>query len=364
MKILIIEDDAVIREEVTDWLRFEGYEVLSADNGRAGLRQALAAPPDVIVSDIAMPEMDGYAVLTALQQHPQMAAIPFIFLTARADKAFMRHGMALGADDYLTKPFTRAELLSAIHARVARHTALTAGVRQEIDALKSHLARRVSAALNTPLASLVFVRGIIERQMGQADEAQLADLLATLRAGTDQLEHLVRGMTYQTQIESGELSAAQLQSTARPLPLWQLLPPVIDQARRYARHHPDAPIDRRDCPMEAVVWGSLEPLKYALAEMVAGALDAAGTGAGLVLRCRVAGAQVQFYLGAVTAPDGPPATPPPDDFVPGWQTACRLLLLHGGRLPAALARGITLPIHLALPAQRPSLPVETGEKQP
>lgn len=113
-KILLIEDDAELRENTAEILGLSNYAVLQAENGAIGVELALTGRPDLIICDIQMPVMDGYAVMQALQQNPAVAAIPLIFLTARADPADIRRGMSAGADDYLTKPFEGIELLQAI----------------------------------------------------------------------------------------------------------------------------------------------------------------------------------------------------------------------------------------------------------
>lgn len=123
-KILVIEDEELVRENLLDLLEAENFETISAPNGRIGLDLAVSEIPDLILCDMMMPEIDGYGVLTALRQEPSTAAIPFIFLTAKSAKADFRQGMDMGADDYLTKPFTRAELLSAIMNRLERQAAL------------------------------------------------------------------------------------------------------------------------------------------------------------------------------------------------------------------------------------------------
>ncbi len=120
IQVLVIEDMDALREEIMDTLRFEGYEVLGAENGIKGVALATEHLPDVILCDVMMPQMDGYETLRILRQQPSTAMIPFIFLTAKADKSDMRHGMELGADDYLTKPFTVAELLGAIQGRLQK----------------------------------------------------------------------------------------------------------------------------------------------------------------------------------------------------------------------------------------------------
>jgi DNA-binding NarL/FixJ family response regulator len=120
MKILVIEDEALTRENIALILRMEGYETAAAANGRQGIAAALETRPDLILCDITMPDADGYSVLREVRQHESTRATPFIFLTARGDRADLRHGMNLGADDYLTKPASASEILAAIHARLDR----------------------------------------------------------------------------------------------------------------------------------------------------------------------------------------------------------------------------------------------------
>ena len=120
-KILIIEDEEAVRENLLDMLEAEDFETLAAANGRIGLHLAISEVPDLILCDLMMPEIDGHGVLRALRQEPSTATIPFIFLTAKSAKSDFRQAMDMGADDYITKPFTRAELLSAIMNRLERY---------------------------------------------------------------------------------------------------------------------------------------------------------------------------------------------------------------------------------------------------
>ncbi|MGI4761054.1 MAG: response regulator [Janthinobacterium lividum] len=118
--LLLIEDHDFIRENTTELLELAGYVVLTAENGKIGIEQALATRPDLVICDIMMPVLDGYGVLQIFNQHPQLAGVPFIFLTAKTERADLRRGMELGADDYLTKPFDSSELLSAVAGRLSR----------------------------------------------------------------------------------------------------------------------------------------------------------------------------------------------------------------------------------------------------
>lgn len=123
-KILVIEDETPVRLNILELLEAEEFEVVGAENGMIGVLWALEYVPDLIVSDVMMPELDGYGVLATLREDPATATIPFIFLSAKADKSDLRQGMELGADDYLTKPFTRSELLQSIIARLEKQAAV------------------------------------------------------------------------------------------------------------------------------------------------------------------------------------------------------------------------------------------------
>jgi DNA-binding NarL/FixJ family response regulator len=119
-RILVIEDDREMRRNITTVLRLEKYEPIAAENGRLGVEMAKGQKPDLILCDVMMPELDGYGVLQALRADTELALIPFIFLTAKSEKDDLRSGMNLGADDYLTKPVAKGDLLHAIEARLLR----------------------------------------------------------------------------------------------------------------------------------------------------------------------------------------------------------------------------------------------------
>lgn len=119
-KILVIEDEPEMRRNLTTILRLEKFQPIGAENGQRGLELARTEKPDLILCDVMMPELDGYGVISALRMDPATVAIPFIFLTAKGEKPDIRAGMNLGADDYLTKPVPKADLLAAIRSRLER----------------------------------------------------------------------------------------------------------------------------------------------------------------------------------------------------------------------------------------------------
>lgn len=119
-KILVIEDEPEMRRNITTLLHYHNYQAIAAENGKVGVALARREQPDLIICDVMMPEMDGYAVLHAFQEDSSLAPVPFIFLTAKGEKEDIRAGMNVGADDYLTKPVANADLLRAIAARLRR----------------------------------------------------------------------------------------------------------------------------------------------------------------------------------------------------------------------------------------------------
>ncbi len=189
MKILLIEDDALIRQNVSELLEMNGHTVLPACDGIEGIRMAKESP-DLILCDIGLPGVDGYGVIDAVRSLPGGRDVPFIFLTARADRGDQRRGMALGADDYITKPFTERELLDAISARVGRLRPL----RERIEQLMSHQTREISAKwsheLLTPLAGVLGGLELIEGEIETVSRGELKDLLGLIRQGAERQRKL------------------------------------------------------------------------------------------------------------------------------------------------------------------------------
>jgi CRP/FNR family transcriptional regulator, cyclic AMP receptor protein len=118
--ILLIEDNNEIRENTAEILQLAGYSVVTAENGKRGIEMAMEKKPDVIICDVMMPVLDGYGVLHLVQKNADLAGTPFIFLTAKAERGDFRKGMEMGADDYITKPFSDSELLNAVESRLQK----------------------------------------------------------------------------------------------------------------------------------------------------------------------------------------------------------------------------------------------------
>jgi len=132
-KILVIEDNIEVRENIAEILELSNYKVFTSEDGKQGVELAMREIPDLIVCDIMMPVLDGYGVLHLLSKHIETYGIPFIFLTAKSEKADVRKGMEMGADDYLTKPFDGIELLNAIEVRMKKASAMKKHTANDLD---------------------------------------------------------------------------------------------------------------------------------------------------------------------------------------------------------------------------------------
>lgn len=186
-KILLIEDEPLIRDSLEDVLNLEGYSLTTAQNGRAGMAVVEETLPDLIICDINMPEMDGYSVLESVRANPRTREVPFVFLTARSGRADQRQGMEMGADDFLTKPFTVDELLRTVRARLARqemvqqqyktqqtlNQSLKEKVRTQEDlvAMKAKLLDKMIEEFRTPLSNVNMALSMLERA-GSDDERE------------------------------------------------------------------------------------------------------------------------------------------------------------------------------------------------
>jgi len=189
-KILVIEDESALLEEIMEWLQFEDYEVYGAANGREGLQIALQQLPDLIVSDVMMPDIDGHRVLLALRTHPATALTPFIFLTALADQRDIRRGMNLGADDYVTKPFNRKDLLEAIRSRLDRHALSHQQSTAALDELRGRVLRALPHELRTPLFAILGFGELLAHDPASHTPAEIAEMASSIIRAGKRLLHL------------------------------------------------------------------------------------------------------------------------------------------------------------------------------
>jgi two-component system sensor histidine kinase/response regulator len=180
--VLIIEDDEAVRLTLADILELGGYRVLGEGDGARGLARARADRPSVIITDLAMPVMDGFQLLAALHADPVLRTTPVIIISAKMDRIANRHAMELGADDFITKPFTEEEVLHSIQARLEKKELL-----DELDAF----AHTVAHDLKNPLATLGGRLELAEMQLGRADEATIRQHLTAAMNASFRLSAII-----------------------------------------------------------------------------------------------------------------------------------------------------------------------------
>jgi two-component system, sensor histidine kinase and response regulator len=206
MRVLVIEDEADVRLNIVEILGSGGFDSIDADNGPMGIKLAQESAPDLILCDIKMQDVDGYAVLADIRSHPATATIPFIFLTAKTDAADLRQGMNLGADDYLTKPFRRLELLDTVSARLKKHAALEQ-LHDQIADLQAQTVQKndlVSTITHDLRAPLTTIRVALQMMNTLPENRQQYQEIAL--TACEQGDELIQNLLDLYQLELGEVS--------------------------------------------------------------------------------------------------------------------------------------------------------------
>ncbi len=216
-RILIIEDGPSIRETVLDLLEVEGFNVVGAENGKAGLELVQERSPDLILCDVVMPDLDGYGVLKALRRNPMTATIPFIFLTAKGMKEDIRQGMGLGADDYLIKPFSAEDLLRAITSRLERHQILVDKSQKQLENLRSNIALSLPHELRTPLNGILGLAELLRDDYSQIERQEILEIAEGIHTAAERLHRLVQNYLLYVELELTMIDGDRIQSlrTAR-----------------------------------------------------------------------------------------------------------------------------------------------------
>lgn len=200
-RILAVEDESNIRDNLQQILELSNFEAIVAQDGVEGLQLAIETQPDLIISDIRMPNLDGYGLLAALRGHADTRSIPVIFLTAKADRPDLRKGMELGADDYLTKPFTPEELLNAVYARLSRKDLTELQQQEEIEDLCTRLSRALPHELNTPLNAILGMTDLMIQQQGKLTPQESLEMLQTVHTSAQRLYRLIQNSLLYADLE-------------------------------------------------------------------------------------------------------------------------------------------------------------------
>jgi signal transduction histidine kinase len=230
-KILVIEDDKVERQLVLTLLRRQGFDTLSADNGMDGLRLAKEKRPDLIICDVHMGGLDGYDLLTEIRKEPTLMTVPFIFMTGHADREALRQGMDRGADDFLPKPFTSDELITAVNARLKKYQTLIRQANQKLDELRAAMSVTIPHELRTPLNGILGYADILRKQADELEPSEIMRMAERIHKNGKRLGRLVENyiLYAQTEMQLLHLHATKVPSGMQTLGTDRILRMVAEQ---------------------------------------------------------------------------------------------------------------------------------------
>lgn len=200
-KILVIDDEEYLRDMVKIALVDRGYEVTEADNGSTGIEIARRELPDLILCDVRMERVDGYLTLATLRGEPATASIPFILITGMADAAGMRHGMELGADDYLPKPFTIDALYAAVDARLKKAAATREDAEKKLSALRDNISLMLPHEMRTPLNGILGFAELLHTGADGMSPQEVAEMGKDIFDSGKRLERLIENFLVYVQLE-------------------------------------------------------------------------------------------------------------------------------------------------------------------
>jgi two-component system, sensor histidine kinase and response regulator len=226
-KILVIDDEEWLREMVQMALEQRGYKAIQAPDGAAGVEAARKQLPDLILCDVNMGQMNGYATLSALRDEPATVTIPFILMTGQADNEGMRHGMELGADDYLPKPFTLDELYATVDARFKKVEAAQAKADRNLSDLRDNIGVMLPHEFRTPLNGIIANGEMLASGAATLSSEEVADMGQDIAHSGHALERLVETFLVYSQLEllqadPQKVNALRRKHTAAPGPLIEL----------------------------------------------------------------------------------------------------------------------------------------------
>lgn len=211
-KILVIEDEPEIRKLIRRTLRHQNFEVTEAKDGQQGVLLAQSLLPDLILCDIMMPNLNGYEVLKTLRQNPVTETIPFIFLSGKSEKIDWRQGMVLGADDYLTKPFTIQELIEAVSTRFEKQVAIERQSQKKLDELRENIIHSLPHELRTPLNGILGFSQMLLEDYDDIERDQALKILESIHSSGERLYQLIQNYLLYADLELIAMDSEQIKS--------------------------------------------------------------------------------------------------------------------------------------------------------
>jgi two-component system sensor histidine kinase/response regulator len=289
-RILAIDDDETLLVTLTRLLVAEGHEVHTASEGYAGIRLAGELQPDLVLCDIVMPDPNGFEVLGALRRDPRTSAIPLIFLTGVPDPTQLRAGNALGAEDYLLKPFTRSELIQTVEARLTRLAVLRREAQRRLSELRPSPDALAHEGLCAPLGALSGLSAFLREEAGNLPPEMICEIASGIWEGTQRLRQVAERLSLCAELEQASQRGAIDHALDRAGTV------VVDAAKGVARR-----VGREgDLRTEVEDLGlGIDPghLRAVVAELAANAFAHSKAGSPILVRCaRASGGHVELSV--------------------------------------------------------------------
>jgi len=237
-KVLVIDDTEDIRFIISETLNLFGFHVLTAEDGVSGVKMACEQLPDLVICDINMPNLDGYGTLTAMREHEATAGTPFIFLSGATEKSDVRRGMELGADDYLTKPFTHKELMAAVNARLEKQAEMQRQSDKKLNELRGNITLALPHELRTPLNGIMGLAHLLIDDYANMPPEELLESARFIHDSALRLHRLIENFLVYSQIElmASEAKTIDISSTITPAIAQDIVTEVCRKlATRYKR---------------------------------------------------------------------------------------------------------------------------------
>jgi signal transduction histidine kinase len=362
-RILVVDDDATMRETLRETLEDAGFIVLTASDGANALAALEAGVPDLVISDINMPRMDGYRLYEAVRAREQWAHLPFIMLSGLGERDDVRQGKLLGVDDYLIKPVDEEDLLVAVRGTLERQARVKRGSQHEVSELKKNLLAVLNHEILTPLTSIVGSADMLRESGPGLAPKTLRGFLDGILTGSDRLRRLAEDFMFLVDIESGVLQESFERDRGPIADLAIVLRAVLENeaanaAARGVRLVSELP---GALPM---VTGRPELLRTAVGHVLANAIKFSRKDDGEV----ALGARAEAALVTVQVRDRGIGIPPEElervtQMFYQWDRPRReqqgtgsglfiahsIVALHGGRLTLASELGVGTTVTIALP---------------
>jgi len=294
-KILVIDDEEWLREMIRLALEQHDFEVFEASDSDQGAAKARELLPDLIICDVNMSKSgDGYATLSKLRDDVVTATIPFILMTGLADSAGMRHGMELGADDYLPKPFKVDELYATVNARLRKVQTVRDEAEKKLSLLRSQISMMLPHEMRTPLNGIISNAEMLAESAGSLDPKLIAEMSREICQSGQRLERLIENFLIYAQLElvgTDVQSVAALRSARTKRPADFVRTAATAQAETVGRSN-DLVLELTDVPLALAE----DYLKKIVTELVQNALKFSGPGTSVCVRLAASGDEVEFSV--------------------------------------------------------------------